>query len=502
MSVQQRPSATSAPSDLEITAELPVLDVAAAEAAAGDDHLARTDTWAAPEPVSAARADGAVEAQLRALAENLRDVEERLQYKGARLVELEREIEQLGGERRAAAERAGAADDALRELAERDARIEALEAREAHLEACLIDADRRRGESVQAFERQVVEKDRTLATLQRDLSEAQETAASHLETLQTLEARRGIWDLLCRGLDQEIDDREARLAALGVELSRRTGHESDLENELAARAQRTEALEREVNSLATALSQREQQLRAAEEAAAAQLAAQGTEHARAAKTSETRIAAQAESIALLQRNLQDAAARAQELESDLRAAEDTIHRLEAELRSKSTRLEELAKASEEWRHAAETTRRSLEERDTRIHRLEADAASSVELVGNIKQSLQRLEPLTGVEPPPEGATRLLVRTSGDAEVVHVLGRKTTVGRTPDNDLQVDARFVSRRHAVILAGPVQTIIEDLNSTNGVHVNSRRVTRQLLKDGDIVVIGKTRFRFAIRQAAQRG
>jgi pSer/pThr/pTyr-binding forkhead associated (FHA) protein len=100
-----------------------------------------------------------------------------------------------------------------------------------------------------------------------------------------------------------------------------------------------------------------------------------------------------------------------------------------------------------------------------------------------------------------GATRLLVRTTGDSEVVHVLGRKTTVGRTPDNDLQIDAHFISRHHAVILAGPVQTIIEDLNSTNGVRVNSRRVTRQLLKDGDIVYIGKTRFRFTVRQSAQR-
>ena len=49
----------------------------------------------------------------------------------------------------------------------------------------------------------------------------------------------------------------------------------------------------------------------------------------------------------------------------------------------------------------------------------------------------------------------------------MLGRKTTIGRTPDNDLQIDAKFISRHHAVILAGPAHTIIEDLNSTNGVH-----------------------------------
>ena len=80
--------------------------------------------------------------------------------------------------------------------------------------------------------------------------------------------------------------------------------------------------------------------------------------------------------------------------------------------------------------------------------------------------------------------------------VHVLGRKTTVGRTPDNDMQIDAKFISRHHAVILAGPAHAIIEDLNSTNGVMVNNRRITRQPLKDGDTVVIGKTQFRFVVR------
>ncbi len=124
------------------------------------------------------------------------------------------------------------------------------------------------------------------------------------------------------------------------------------------------------------------------------------------------------------------------------------------------------------------------------------------LVGHIQKSVNRLDsdaPPRVSEPAADGATRLLIRTDGESEVVHVLGRKTTVGRTPDNDLQIDAKFISRHHAVILAGPAHAIIEDLNSTNGVSVNNRRITRQPLKDGDNVVIGKTAFRFAIRPAA---
>jgi len=48
------------------------------------------------------------------------------------------------------------------------------------------------------------------------------------------------------------------------------------------------------------------------------------------------------------------------------------------------------------------------------------------------------------------------------------------------------------------GPRVAVIEDLNSTNGVTVNNRRITRQPLKDGDSVVIGKTQFRFVVRPA----
>ncbi len=83
----------------------------------------------------------------------------------------------------------------------------------------------------------------------------------------------------------------------------------------------------------------------------------------------------------------------------------------------------------------------------------------------------------------------------------MLGRKTTIGRTPDNDLQIDASFISRHHAVLLVNGQQTVIEDLNSTNGVYVNGHRVSREVLNDGDLVMVGKARFRFAIRPAASR-
>ncbi len=62
-----------------------------------------------------------------------------------------------------------------------------------------------------------------------------------------------------------------------------------------------------------------------------------------------------------------------------------------------------------------------------------------------------------------------------------------LGRTPDNDLQIDSRFVSRHHCQIITTAHGSVIEDLNSTNGIHVQGKRVRRHNLNDGDVVLLG---------------
>ena len=56
--------------------------------------------------------------------------------------------------------------------------------------------------------------------------------------------------------------------------------------------------------------------------------------------------------------------------------------------------------------------------------------------------------------------------------------------------------MSRHHALVLVGPRDTVIEDLNSTNGVLVNGRKVARQVLNDGDSLTFGETQFRYFAR------
>jgi type II secretory pathway predicted ATPase ExeA len=66
--------------------------------------------------------------------------------------------------------------------------------------------------------------------------------------------------------------------------------------------------------------------------------------------------------------------------------------------------------------------------------------------------------------------------------------KTIIGRTPDNDVQIQSRFISRHHAQVVSDQSHSVLEDLNSTNGVFIRSQRVKHQALQDGDVIQIGE--------------
>jgi general secretion pathway protein A len=102
----------------------------------------------------------------------------------------------------------------------------------------------------------------------------------------------------------------------------------------------------------------------------------------------------------------------------------------------------------------------------------------------------------GVEhiPPaaePAGSTvgRILLASEGKTVMERELkpGR-LVIGRTSDNDLQIDSKFISRHHCQIVTQTDSCVIEDLNSTNGIYVQSKRVRRHNLNDGDVVQVGQ--------------
>ncbi|HTY48947.1 MAG TPA: FHA domain-containing protein [Steroidobacteraceae bacterium] len=179
--------------------------------------------------------------------------------------------------------------------------------------------------------------------------------------------------------------------------------------------------------------------------------------------------------------------------AELRAAGEAVQRLERELLAREARIEELGHANGELRAQVEAARAWLEERDALLQRLHSETANSAVLVQGMQRSL---DAMPGQEQELQAAVPVLIRTDGP-EATHVLGRRTCIGRTPDNDIQIEATHVSRHHALILCHAGEAFVEDLNSTNGVQVNGRRIARVQLQDGDMVVIGRAQFRFALRQ-----
>ncbi|GFG73604.1 ABC transporter ATP-binding/permease Rv1747 [Mycobacterium botniense] len=66
---------------------------------------------------------------------------------------------------------------------------------------------------------------------------------------------------------------------------------------------------------------------------------------------------------------------------------------------------------------------------------------------------------------------------------------TTIGRAKSNGIVVHDALASRVHAMLVFTPAGVEIRDNNSSNGTFVNGQRITRTLLRDGDIVTIGNT-------------
>jgi FHA domain-containing protein len=77
----------------------------------------------------------------------------------------------------------------------------------------------------------------------------------------------------------------------------------------------------------------------------------------------------------------------------------------------------------------------------------------------------------------------------------------SIGRLPDNDIRPNDPAVSRKHAQIKLEGERVLLEDLGSTNGTLVNGRKVKSCVLRDGDLVQVGRHQVRYLADKAAGR-
>ncbi len=73
--------------------------------------------------------------------------------------------------------------------------------------------------------------------------------------------------------------------------------------------------------------------------------------------------------------------------------------------------------------------------------------------------------------------------------------RLTIGRKPQNDIQIDNLAISGEHAVIVTILADSFLEDLNSTNGTQVNGQAIKRHFLRNNDIVELGKYKLKYLV-------
>jgi len=102
--------------------------------------------------------------------------------------------------------------------------------------------------------------------------------------------------------------------------------------------------------------------------------------------------------------------------------------------------------------------------------------------------LIQLASITPTETSTVALGRLELRHQGETLRSHLLvNGRVIIGRTPDNDIYIKSRFVSRHHAQILTNLGECVIEDLKSTNGMYLGHDKVQKRVLEDGDVIAIG---------------
>jgi hypothetical protein len=83
--------------------------------------------------------------------------------------------------------------------------------------------------------------------------------------------------------------------------------------------------------------------------------------------------------------------------------------------------------------------------------------------------------------------------------IPVIKERMSIGRKPQNDIQIDNLAISGEHAVIVTILNDSFLEDLNSTNGTFVNGQSIKKHFLKNDDLVELGKYRIKFSSSGAA---
>lgn len=202
---------------------------------------------------------------------------------------------------------------------------------------------------------------------------------------------------------------------------------------------------------------------------------------------------------------------------DARGFNDELERMLGDVEEQSSeRIDEMQKEVRKLHRSAESYEQKLSTKNGAISILLSELAKrseQIESSGEIEEVIQDIDDRMSerriggdqneTRPTTDRITRVLIG-SIDGQVLRfpLFKDRLTIGRTKDNDIQIKAGYVSRRHAVIQTDGEITRIIDWGSKNGIHVNSARVAEHRLSHGDTIMIGNARFRYEERKKRDSG
>jgi chromosome segregation ATPase len=477
-----------------------------------------------------------LEVQIAALTDRGREIEQRLADKDRLIGELRQQMTTLGEATHdsSAAERQLAAQLAFRDarIAELTATVERLQG-EATTHATELDglrttleATRREAASlkselaarpttdspppeVQALLEEKAVLAAYIATRRTWWDEAQATQAEQTARIAALQHELSATVKQLRAAEALAAQESSRASALRAELVDHTRRATDLERELRA-ARAVGAPPASAVAEPSPATMQDPPRAAAGPPPHRAAAARASQHAPVeGEAIDDGGAPTVEAVAQLEAEVeykrQQVAAQLVELrdrDERLRALASEVERVRRDLATLRSELDESRSTAARLERAVIDKDRSLEARDARIATLQEELKQrqgAPEKASDGDFALPRIDPADAsragaIEANADVAAPALVCLTGDAPRLFPLTKATiTIGRGPHCELQILTHFVSREHARITLNAGRAFIEDAGSRNGVFVNSVRVDRQVLQQGDLITVGDTQFRF---------
>ncbi len=104
---------------------------------------------------------------------------------------------------------------------------------------------------------------------------------------------------------------------------------------------------------------------------------------------------------------------------------------------------------------------------------------------------------------PRGGTPglVVIYGTGLGRIYNLPVKAAVIGRSPNCEIRVNHESISRNHSKIVNTGKSVLIRDLGSTNGTYVNDQPIEEHVLRDGDLIKVGRTIFKFLCAESIER-